>query len=401
MAAASGQTLWMDPQVAEYGELREDRGADVVIVGAGFSGLGAAYALRDRGLTVIVLEERTVASGASGRNAGFVLAGPAQPYGEVVAELGAEEALGIWQLTAANSRLIADLVEEWNIACGYLRRGSMSLAASEAEWGELQRTYRELQAASISASLVDADLLPRPFDRWYRGGIYYPGNAELNPGRFLRTAARRMADQAELYERTPVIELSLAGGWRVGTPRATVLAGCVILATNAYTARLADLPIAPTRGQVAATVPLPRVMVPFPLYANHGYEYWRQTPESNLVVGGWRNLDPDTEVGDEERLHPAIQGALDDFIYRVAGEEVEIAYRWAGIMGFTPDHRPLVGPIGKDSGLYLAAGYSGHGVAMAWRCGMLVARLVLGEKGEIPVAFSPDRFSATRPGARC
>jgi gamma-glutamylputrescine oxidase len=392
------RSLWTDPDEQHYPALEEDREVDLAIVGAGLSGIGAAFAVRDSGRRIVVLEERTLASGASGRNGGFVLAGPAMSYDQSIAGVGEEEAERVWSLTVANNRTIAGLVEDHGISCGYLRRGSMSLAASDAEWQEMKSCLSCLTQAEHSACLVSREELPRPYERMYAGGIYYGGNAEMDPGRFLRGVASLVSGSVAIHERTPVIGLSYDGCWHLRTPGGVVRAASVLLATNAYTGRfLPAVPIVATRGQVLATDPVSRPVVPFPLYANAGYQYWRQTEEGHVVVGGWRDLDIVTEVGDEERLHTGIQTALDEFSRTIVPEGFSVRHRWAGIMGFTPDMLPLVGPVPGQYGLHVAAGYSGHGVSMAFTCGGRAARQALGESSDVPLCFSPGRYAKEWP----
>lgn len=385
--------LWVDPEDARYQVLSGTRRCDVAIVGGGLAGVGAAYALRNSDTEVVLLEERTLASGASGRNAGFVLAGPSMPFGAACAQVGTSAATEVWRLTVGNNRLLAELVERYSIDCGYLRRGSMSLGVSEDELTDLVETAVALRAAGIHSCLVDAADLPVPFDRLYAGGVYYPGNAELNPAAFVRGVARAISASVSVFERTTVLALRPGSPHVLVTPAGEVHADAVVLATNAYTPRLlAGVPIAATRGQVLATAPLHRVIAPFPMYANYGYQYWRQTVEGRLVVGGWRDLDIGTEVGTEETLHAQIQRALDAFTTRLAGETVEVERRWAGIMGFVPDGMPLVGAIPGLPRTYLAAGYSGHGVSMAFTCGGLAAQLAIGGEAALPDVFDPGRF---------
>jgi len=387
----------VDVDQVQYPPLQGNLSVDVAIVGAGLSGLGAAYALRDSGARVVVVEAETVGSGASGRNGGFVLAGPAMEYADAVDRLGADMARDLWDFTVENNRGIARLIEEYEIDCGYLRRGSMSLAASEDEVKVLQHTHHALSAAGIATCLASAEQLPRPFDRPYFAGLYYPGNAEMNSGRFVRGVAHALSTRVTFHERTPVDRLERNDEWELFTPSGVVHARSVILAANAWTSRLLpDFPIYPTRGQVLATAPLPSVVVPFPMYANHGYQYWRQTADGRLVAGGWRDLDLAGEVGRDEVLHEGIQAALDVFVHRTVGAEATIDYRWSGCMGFTLDHFPVVGPVPGMPDLYVAAGYSGHGVSMAFRCGESVARRIEAQGVEIPRAFCPARFNGVR-----
>ncbi len=383
--------LWVDVEAAEYPSLAGDIEVDVAIVGGGLTGVGAAWTLRESKLRVALLEERTLGSGASGRNGGFVLAGPAMSYCDAVSKCGAEAAREVWQLTVENNRLMAELIDQHSIDCGFLRGGSLSLAVDEEELMILQRCRDALDEAQISTAMLARDELPVPFDRMYLGGIYYPGNAEMNSGAFVRGMGHAVRQSTLIFERTTVRGLSHDGRWVLETSGGTIRADSVILATNAYTGRLLPaVPLTPTRGQVVATAPLDRVIVPFPIYANYGYQYWRQTVEGRLVVGGWRDIDLLTEVGTEERANTLILKHLEDFVRAVAGD-VPIEYRWSGIMAFTPDEFPLVGAVPDNRGLFIAAGYSGHGVSMAFTCGGLAAQMALGQSPVIPKVFHPGR----------
>lgn len=386
--------LWVDPADSHYPTLEGAVEADVAIVGGGLTGIGAAHALRNSGADVVLVEERTLSSGASGRNAGFVLAGPAMPFGQACEQLGFEEACAIWRLTVENNRLMAELVDEYDIDCGFMRRGSMSLAGSDEEMAELVETSRRLDDAGIEGCVVGCDDLPVPFDRLYAGGIYYPGNGEINPGAFVRGVARAIGSSLRIFEQSPVQHVRPGDPHVLRTPRGEVHARTVIIATNAYTPRLVpSAPITPTRGQVVATPRLATVVVPFPMYAKHGYQYWRQTPDGRLVVGGWRDLDFPAEVGTDELLHAGIHTALDAFSRAIAGEDVVIAYRWSGIMGFTPDALPLVGSVPEADRMFMAAGYSGHGVSMAFSCGGRVALRSIEVDVDLPASLDPGRLA--------
>lgn len=387
-------SLWTHGIHRRYPSLRGNIQVDVAIVGAGLSGIGAAYALRNSGLRTTVLEARTVASGASGRNAGFLLAGPAMPYSEAVRLLGSEQAKLLWSFTVENNESIDTLIRKFGIHCGYIRRGSLSLAASESELGDLLRSHADLTQHGISCCLVSREFLPQPFDRLYRGGLYYPGNGELDPATFVSAVAEMASETVMIYEESSVAYLEQAKAWRLATSGGSVEADIVLLCTNAFTSNLLpEVPIESKRGQVLATSALSTVRVPFPMYADNGFQYWRQTPEGRMIVGGWRNLEFDAENSSQELLNPSIHMALDQFLTElVPGDETEVEYRWAGVMGFTPDRFPLVGSHPTKHGVYMAAGYSGHGVSMAFTCGARLALIATGKTSSIPVSFLPSRL---------
>ncbi|HZU12806.1 MAG TPA: FAD-dependent oxidoreductase [Chloroflexota bacterium] len=385
--------LWVDVAAQTFPALQQTIEVDVAVIGGGFSGLGAAHRLGQAGANTALVEARTIASGASGRNAGFLVSGAALGFRATVRSLGDAPAREIRCLTERNQQTILGLIEQHDIDCGFLRRGSMSLAADDAEWEDLLLDLEAMTAAGVNACRVDRGDLPRPFGRLYLGGVYVPGNAEINPGSFLRSVAMNLPGAVRVFEMTRVEAVHHSGRWHVRAGRGEIRARAVILAANAYTQTVwPAAPIVPTRGQVLATDPLPRVVVPFPMGANRGFQYWRQTAEGRLVIGGWRDLAPDEEVGTVEALNHDIQRALDAFRAQLTSQAA--ATRWAGIMGFTSDHFPLVGAVPGSPDLYVAAGYSGHGVSMAFTCGALVAARAIGEQSRIPLAFDPGRLLA-------
>ena len=388
--------LWVDPDTRAFPVVGGDVTVDVAVIGGGLSGMGAAYGLAQSGARAAVVEARTVGSGASGRNGGFVLAGPAPMYHDAVEHAGAAGARALWEFTLANNRRITALVDEFHLDVGYMRRGSASLAVDAAEMQIFEHAHASLNDAGLHTSLLDQHELPRPFSERYLGGLYFAGNAEMNSGAFCRAIAATLPSTVQIFEQTRVHDLCRTDHWEVHTNRAIVHAGALILCTNAFTGAVQpSIEIVPTRGQVLSTAPLDRVIVPFPMYANYGYQYWRQTVDGRLVVGGWRDLDIEGELGTEERMHPEIQQTLAEFGRFVIGREPVIEHQWSGIMGFTPDHMPYVGSVPDQEKLYVAAGYSGHGVSMAFECGRSVALNSVGKHAPLPAAFEPGRELST------
>src|SRR5205807_583931 len=127
--------------------------------------------------------------------------------------------------------------------------------------------------------------------------------------------------------------------------------------------------VRPVRGQMLATAPVARRVFERPAYANRGYRYWRQRPDGRLLVGGWRDTAVDEEVGEDERTTSRIQKQLEGFL-RERCAEAEITHRWAGTMGFSHDALPYVGHLA--SGVFVNAGFTGHGMAFATATGELI-----------------------------
>jgi glycine/D-amino acid oxidase-like deaminating enzyme len=152
-----------------------------------------------------------------------------------------------------------------------------------------------------------------------------------------------------------------------------------------------DAAVRPTRGQVAVTEPLPRLLFECPHYARHGYDYWQQTPDRRLVIGGWRDTSLETEYTSEEATTPAIQERIDAFATELVGRPARVTHRWAGIFGTTEDRLPLVGELPGRPDVWVACGYSGHGNVLGFLCGELVAEAMAGRGRDPLLDLLPPR----------
>jgi hypothetical protein len=148
----------------------------------------------------------------------------------------------------------------------------------------------------------------------------------------------------------------------------------------------------PARGQVIATEPLPERLFDCPHYARHGFDYWQQLEDGRIVLGGFRDFSILTEMTDDETTTQPIQDALDAFLVELVGEPPTVTHRWAGIFGLTQDLLPLVGPVPGHDGIWVAAGYSGHGNVLGLLCGELVAGALLGRDDPLLQLFEPARI---------
>ena len=171
-------------------------------------------------------------------------------------------------------------------------------------------------------------------------------------------------------------------------------APAVVIATDGYTSGLVpmlDAVVRPIRNQVIVTEPLEQMLFPIPHYARQGYDYWQQTPDRRLVVGGRRDADAAENTAEEE-LTPLIQERLEAFVGELVGRLPAISHRWAGIFGSSPDKLPLAGAVPAQSGLWVAAGYSGHGNVLGFVCGSLVAAAIVGRAPTALELFDPARI---------
>lgn len=367
-------SLWLDGVQRTYPPLDGDARADVAIVGGGIAGIATAYFLAKSGASVVVLEARGVAEAASGRNAGFLLAGIAENFVAASRRYGTAKALRIWRLTERTRALVRALVAEHGIDCELRWNGSDQVAGDDAEWTEVRESARLLAAEGVRVTVDEQARIAT-----------YADDGELHPVRWVRgLAAAAVRAGARICESTPVT--SVEGG-RAVTARGTVIAGAVVLCTNAYTAHLAATRVRPIRGQMLATAPT-RPVFARPAYAKRGYQYWRQRADGRVLVGGWRDTAFDAELGEDEAPTAGVQAHLDAFL-REHEIDAPVTHRWAGTMGFSHDALPYVGQTGPR--LFVCGGFTGHGMAFGPASAELVATLVRGRSHLDGDLFDPSR----------
>jgi glycine/D-amino acid oxidase-like deaminating enzyme len=394
--AVSGQPSTVPSQQVVGGSRRRD----VVIVGAGYTGLSAARALARSGADVLVLEREEVGWGASSRNAGQVLTGLRLDPSALVARYGPTRARRLFEISLAAIARLESLIADEGIACQYERVGHIQAASVPSHFDDL----RDQQTLLARVFGHHVELVSRAEQRTelgsdaYHGLLLDPRSGALNPARYvdgLAAAARRAGAEVAtgLAVRTVKRE---SGGWTVSISSTEIAARDVLFATNGYTDRAAPalqrrfVPVgsyiivtAPLSQDTAASL-LPRRRTAFD--SKHFLHYFRLTPDDRLLFGGRAEFSrPDATT--TRRAADILRRDLVPIFPQLGG--VAIEYAWGGSIAFTRDQMPRAG---KLDGSYYAGGYGGHGIAMATYLGEEIARRMAGERIENPLF--DDRFPA-------
>jgi gamma-glutamylputrescine oxidase len=332
------------------------RRAAVVIVGAGITGVALLQWLRARDVDAVVLERDLVGSGASGRNAGFLLAGVAENYASAVARYGRRVAADVWAFTQENHALVA--AGEAISRCDYRRGGSWTIAVDREDAAALDESAVLLAEDGFSGRLLTT--VPAGALRV----LASEADGEVDPLRLVQSIAEPHASR--IHEQTAVVAVEDGdGGASVHTADGAVVeASTVVLATNAWTSQLVPtVDIRPVRAQMLAAAGA-GADVPCPAYAERGHRYWRRLQDGTLLVGGFRHRAIAEEVGYGLTPTAVVQGHLETQL-RDLGARGAVVSRWCGTMGFSVDGLPLAGrPVGSRS-ILVCGGYTGHGMGFA------------------------------------
>ena len=367
--------------------------ADVVIVGAGFTGLSAALAMARRGASVVVLEAGDrIAAEASCRNGGHVNNGLAVDFGAAADQYGVDKARAWYHAFDAAVDTVAGLVRDERIACDFERNGKLKLATRPAHYEALARSAERMQReVDAEVELIDATRVRQEVgSERFVGGLLQKKSAQMHMGRFahgLAQAAERSG--AEIHLNTAALRLERQGHGHthlVHTARGTVKAGQVLLATGAsqhggYASfgwlrrRIVGIgsfiivtePLGAARAQAVLAVRRTCVTV-----ANI-HHYFRLTVDHRLVFGGRARFAVSSPTSDQ-KSGAILQRGLAETFPQLA--DAKIDYCWGGLVDMTQDRLPHAG---ERDGLYYSMGYSGHGTHMATYMGAIMAEVLDGK----------------------
>lgn len=351
---------------------------DVVIVGAGFTGLWTAYYLHQQApeLDIAVFEQETVGFGASGRNGGWCLGAIAGIAGLLGQEKWREQAIAFQRLAFETVDEVGRVAAEEGIDCEFAKGGTLRVASTPFHAKRLEG-HLEFQR-SLGFGEDDYRWLPaeaareRINTRNNHGALWNAHCAALHPAKLARGIGRVLRDRGvRIYERTPV--RSLEPG-RIETDAGAVQARWVVRATEGYTRTLRgeERTLLPLYSMVVATEPLPAKVWDELGLANRetfGDErriviYGQRTADGRLVFGGragyyfgsrlFTTFSPDdSQIRHVERSLVELFPILETY---------EITHRWGGLMGVPRNWRAGVG-FDRRTGMGWAGGYVGEGVA--------------------------------------
>ncbi len=371
--------------------------ADLVVVGAGGTGLSAALHAAERGLKVVVLEGGKVGWGASGRNGGQMIPGLRKGAVELVAAYGVERARALFDLSLEARSLVLERIARHAIACDLKTTGHLLGAVKPAHARALEAEVRCLnevmaypQAGWLSAAEA-RDEVAAP----YHGGLLDGGGGHLHPLNYtLGLAEAARAAGVTIYEHSAAIGLSRQGGVRVTTAKGAVRARQAVLAGDALLHGLAPRVtsrIMPVANYVVATEPLgpeAKVLIPRDVAVSDSrfvVDYYRLTAEGRLLFGGGERYTPDPPHDIAAFVRPFLEGVFP----QLRGRKIDHA--WGGLVSVTQTRLPHVG---RDGEVYFAHGYSGLGVLLSTLAGKLLVEAMAGEtrRFELFAGLEPPAF---------
>ncbi len=389
------RSYWQGDMLLSSGPLQGRTTADVVVVGAGFAGLWFAYLASQRGFRVMVLDGEAPGYGASGRNGGLMTGGLALSPRDAVQQWGEGLSVNLYRRVIRAQEAIRQAAARAMGASDLKQDGCLVLPGDHTEWEMLKASAAWLAAHGFPSRLVSGADLPGILKHSWPGGLVYPSDGSWQPMKLVRWLVRAVESRGgTVFGRSLVRDIrEESGSVAVRTDRGQVEADYAVLAVNASLGRLIPplaAAVVPTRGQMLVSEPVDPLPYAWAVSADWGYLYWHQRVDGRIALGGFRNLDVDRESSDTLALNPRIQEALDQWLSdRIVGRPVAVDYRWAGIMGFTPDRLPLVGPWTPRQ--LVLAGFNGHGSTNTYMAAEHLLHGIVGDEDWL-APLDPRRF---------
>jgi glycine/D-amino acid oxidase-like deaminating enzyme len=360
--------------------LAADFDVDVCVIGGGLAGLTTTRELARSGWSVVLLEGSRLASGASGRNTGFVLPGFGADADTIITRVGFDRAKDLWALSQAGLDYVRHAIHA----------EAMSGIDPQDGWLYISKTDNSDDFVDYVALLgeLGCEIEGWPTERVrsvlrserYFNGIHYPRAVSIHPLNYaLALAAAAERDGARIFENTRVRAVDPAGvRKRIVTEGGRLRASQVVLCGNVQLGSVMPklsstlLPVTtyvittgPLGAPLADAIRYPGAVSDTDLADNH----YRVVGGDRLMLSGGSTAwlrDPHRYVGalraDIKKTYPQLG-------------DVEVDYAWAGTLGLTIHRMPQLGELGP--GVWLASGFGGHGLNTTAMAGNLIARAIV------------------------
>lgn len=371
---------------------------DYLVIGAGIAGLSTAYWLEKKwpNAKIAVIDEHSLGFGASGRNAGFVTCGSALHFHKLDQKFGQKKAQEIWQFSEVNHQLLlTEIIQDQPDQVDYKKTGSCTVIPDSASTEKFEKILSTMKASNIAVDMMDAATLQKEYAvKSSAGAIEYRQDAVIHPVKLLKAIQAKLKNTQFIFGEEVFKIQSGPTTVQVSTQKQTYQASKMFVCLNGFVSQL--MPelshiVKPQRGQIIMTESRPQ-MIKGPCYLTQHLCYFRQLNTGEILIGGFRNHDPENENTAHDQATEKIQSALENFAktYFENTTDIKINYRWSGIMGFTSDEQMIIGEHPEKKNIHLMAGCSGHGMGLSFHAAQRMVGHSFGEK--LPEFFDIKRL---------
>jgi sarcosine oxidase subunit beta len=347
-----------------------------VIIGGGIMGMSTAYHLAKRGCRdIVVLESGEMFGlGSTGLNAGGV-------------RYQFSTAVNI-ELSKLSIRMMERFADEMGQEVALRRCGYLFLLDSENDLSRFRGNVELQNQHGVPSEVLDVDEIAARVPEFdltgILGGTWCPRDGLVDPHGLLQgyiSCARKLG--VTLETRAPATTIDVADGHvhRIVTPQGAIETPTIVIAAGPWSGQVGalagiDLPIQPVRRQIAVTNPMPGLRSDFPFVIDFSRALYFHREGAGILTGMSNRDEPpgfDTSVDEEWRLTH-----LENAVARLPMlADADLLAEWAGLYEVTPDDQPILGRLPQADGLFVVAGFSGHGLMHGPAAGLLLAEEIL------------------------
>lgn len=349
---------------------------DLIVIGAGLTGLSAAFFFKKDhpNANVLVIDRGFYPIGASTRNAGFACIGS---VGELIADLEIETPDVVKQrikdryegLLLLRETLTDDKLE-------YDDCGGWEIFTNTQNFEELKKSVPMLN--TWMAEMIGEKEVFKVDEYSGLPSFYNRLEGQLHPGKMIQSLYQKCIQSGIEFRWNTTIENIDRDSNELTSEQGHIFSGeNIILATNAFTSKIfPEIGITPGRGYVFVTNELEQINWKGTFHYEKGYVYFRNIGNNRILLGGGRHMNYNEETTSEFGVNTTIKDYLISFADDVLGlpQNWEMEHEWSGIMGFTESKSALLKKVGTNC--VLAAGLSGMGVALGMNLGKKAADLL-------------------------
>lgn len=374
---------------------------DVAILGAGYTGLWTAYYLlrRDPGLRVAVVEREIAGFGASGRNGGWCSAGFPTTLGMLETRFGREAARAIHHAMVESVDEVGRVCAEEGIDAQYVKGGSLRIARGRQQLPAIEgnfAAYERLGLAEQYELLDAAQTAARIHVTESLGALYTPHCATVHPGRLVRGLARAVERRGgTIYEQTAVTGFESGATPCLHAATGDVRARIIVLAGEGYLSQLPSLHrnLIPIYSLIVLTEPLSPAQWESIGWQGHEcvssnrytVDYLSRTADGRILFGGrGAPYHYGSQIADDyDRhgpTHALLRAQTEEWFPALKG--IRFTHAWGGPLGVPRDWLPTMS-YDPMTGVAIACGYTGQGVATANLSGRVLADQITGTESPL------------------